>query len=172
MPRFLQFQKRIILLLIIFLLFCQITDIYGDTLMREKLRNMWQDTWIKAGPFRIKAVMFLNDVGYDSNVYRTNTNPIKDFRITAGPGITVFLPVKKRILFSIYGSPQYVFFKDTERERAWNSYFNGGVHFFINRFLLAIYSFIAFMLGLPKGRILSFEPFPNTLTVFSSRSIS
>ncbi len=129
--------KRVLLLLIVFLLFCQIADIYGDTLMREKLRSMWQDTWIKAGPFRIKAVLFLNDVGFDSNVYRTNTNPINDFTITAGPGLTVFLPVKKRILFSIYGSPQYVFFKDTERERSWNTYLNGGVHFFINRFLFS-----------------------------------
>lgn len=130
-------RKRVILLMIIFLLFYQITEIYGDSLMREKLRSMWQDTWIKAGPFRIKAVLFLNDVGYDSNVYRTRIDPIRDFRVTAGPGLTIFLPFKKRILFSVYGSPQYVFFKDTERERSWNTYFNGGVHFFINRFLFS-----------------------------------
>ena len=131
-------RKRVIFSIIIFLSFCQITEIYGDTLMQEKLRNIWQDTWIKTGPLRMKAVLFINDLGYDSNVYRSSLDPISDFTITAGPGLTVYLPIKKRILFSIYGSPQYVFFKDTERERAWNTYFSGHIHFFINRFLFTL----------------------------------
>ncbi len=90
------------------------------------------------GPFRIRTVFYLTDAGYDSNVYRAPVNPIKDFSITAGPGFNVYLPIKEKIVISIYESPQYVYFMKTESERTWNNFFNGQLNFIINRFFLAI----------------------------------
>ena len=131
-------RMGVFLLIGVMILFCQSTEIFGNTLMREKLRSIWQDTWIKAGPLRINAVLFLNNVGYDSNVYRTTIDPINDFTLTAGPGLTVYLPIEQRVLFSVSGSPQYDFFKDTEKERSWSTYFGGKVHFFIGRFFFIL----------------------------------
>lgn len=91
---------------------------------------------LSLGPFRIKTAFYLNNAGYDSNVYRTPANPIKDFSITTGPGFNIYLPIRKMIVLSIYESPQYVYFAETRRERTWNNYFNGQVHFVFQRFFL------------------------------------
>lgn len=110
---------------------------YGDTIMQKKLQSMWQDARINIGPFRMKMTLFLNDAGYDSNVYRTYYDPIEDWTFTTGPAFSVYLPLKKRILFLFHESPQYVYFRETKHERTWNHYFNGEVHFYINRFLFS-----------------------------------
>lgn len=104
--------------------------------MGYQLEQSVKAAGLKLGPFRIRTVLYLTNAGYDSNVYRTPSNPIKDYSITAGPGFYIYLPLKKKIIFSIFESPQYVYFVETKRERTWNNYFNGQVNFVFNRFLL------------------------------------
>ena len=57
--------------------------------------------------------------------------------MTAGPSFTAFLPIQERILFLFHGSPQYIFYKDTEGERSWNTFCSTELHFFLNRFLFS-----------------------------------
>ncbi|MBW1935570.1 MAG: outer membrane beta-barrel protein, partial [Deltaproteobacteria bacterium] len=38
----------------------------------------------------------------------------------------------------IYDSPQYVYFKETKKERTWNNYFNGQVHFVFTRIFISL----------------------------------
>ena len=110
------------------------SDLLGNTLMRRELEKIWEDTQLRLGPFYVNTVFFLNHAGFDSNVYRTTHDPVKDFTFSTGPAVSIYLPIKKRIVFSLYESPQYMYFKETKRERSWNQYFDVGVHFFLNRF--------------------------------------
>src|SRR4030042_1558503 len=109
---------------------------YGKTWLGRNLELQMENARFNLGPFRISPVLVLSNAGYDSNVYYGATDePVKDLTFTAGPGFYIYLPIKKKIIFSIYESPQYVYFKETERERTWNNYFNGNVHFVFNRFI-------------------------------------
>jgi hypothetical protein len=116
-------------------------NLYGQgvkTWMGNNLEQQINAAGLKFGPFKIRTVLNLTNAGYNSNVYRTPINPIEDFALTIGPGFYVYLPIKKKIVISIYESPQYVYFMETERQRGWNNYFNGQVHFILNRFFITL----------------------------------
>jgi hypothetical protein len=108
---------------------------WGKTWIGRELENSVNDAWLEIGPFRIKTLLWLNNAGYDSNVYRRPYDPVKDYTLTFGPGFYLYWLIKKTVVFEIYDSPQYVYFKETKRERTWNNYFNGKVHFVFNRVL-------------------------------------
>jgi hypothetical protein len=109
---------------------------YGKTWLGRDLEWQIKNAGLNLGPFRVRTVFMLSNAGYDSNVYYGATNePVKDLTFTAGPAFYIYLPIKKKIIFSIYESPQYIYFKETERERTWNNYLNGQVHFVFNRFV-------------------------------------
>jgi hypothetical protein len=111
---------------------------YGYTRLGLELEQRIKEAAFRLGPLRIKTVLYLREFGYDNNVFRTPSNPVKDFTLTAGPGFQIYLPVSKKIVFSIYESPQYVYFRETKRERTWNNYFNGQAHFAFNRFFFTL----------------------------------
>jgi hypothetical protein len=104
----------------------------------QELEQRIKEAAFRLGPFRIKTVLYLRDAGYDNNVYRTPSDPVKDFTLTAGPGFQVYLPISKKIVFSIYESPQYVYFRETKRERTWNNYFNGRMHVAFRRLFFTV----------------------------------
>ena len=78
----------------------------------------------RIGPFHIQPSVVISNAGVDSNVLYSPTNPIKDFTITAGPAAKIYIPVVRRFVLSLYGSPQYVWYAKTARERSWNYYLN------------------------------------------------
>ena len=120
---------------------------YGKTWLGRDLEWQIKNAGFDLGPFHIKTAFTLTNAGYDSNVYYGATDePVKDITFTAGPAFNIYLPIKKKIIFSIYESPQYVYFKETTRERTWNNYFNGQVHFVFNKFLLT------FGMGISEAR--------------------
>jgi hypothetical protein len=124
----------------LFVFLCAAKEIYGwgKTWMGYDLEQKIKTAGLDLGPFKIRTVFYLTNAGYDSNVYRTPNNPIEDFSMTMGPGFFIYLPIKKEIVISIYESPQYVYFAETKSERTWNNYFNGQVHFVLNRFFITL----------------------------------
>src|SRR4030042_6928073 len=109
---------------------------YGKTWLGRNLELQMENARFNLGPFRISPALVLSNAGYDSNVYYGATDkPVEDLTFTAGMAFDVYLPIKKRLIFTIYESPQYVYFKETERERTWNNYFRGQVHLVANRFV-------------------------------------
>jgi len=107
---------------------------YGKTWLGRNLEWQVKNAGFSLGPFRVKAQFVLSNAGYDTNLYYGAAGePVKDLTFTAGPAFYIYLPIKKKIIFSIYESPQYVYFRETQRERTWNNYFRGQVHFVFNR---------------------------------------
>jgi len=110
---------------------------WGNTWMGAALEQMVSMARWKVGAFKYTAAFQLGNAGYDSDIYfGMMANPVPDYTITAGPDIQIFLPLKKRIVFDVSESPQYVFFFDTKRERALNNTFAGRVHFVLDRFYI------------------------------------
>jgi hypothetical protein len=88
-------------------------------------RRMRDAAW-HFGPFLIQPSLVISNAGVDSNLYYDSADPVKDLTITAGPAATFYVPIhKKKFVLSAYGSPQYVWYSETEQERTWNYYFNG-----------------------------------------------
>jgi len=109
----------------------------GSTWKGEELLRQWREAAWRLGPFKLQPMLLLTNAGYDDNVYYySRGNPVKDYTLTAGPAANIYLGVKKKILLSFYGSPQYVYFYETKRERTWNYYGRAEVNFIFNRFLL------------------------------------
>jgi len=108
---------------------------WGNTWMGAALEQIVTATRWKLGAFRYTAAFRLDNAGYDSDIYfGMMANPVPDYTITAGPDIRIFLPIKKKIIFDVSESPQYVFFFDIKRERTLNNMFAGRVHFVFDRF--------------------------------------
>jgi hypothetical protein len=97
----------------------------ADTWKGQELERKWRETAWHFGPFHIQPSLVISNAGVDSNVFSAPSNPIKDFTITAGPAGQVYVPIHRKFVLSAYGSPQYVWYSKTERERTWNYYLNG-----------------------------------------------
>lgn len=97
----------------------------AETFKGQELdRRMREAAW-RWGPFFVQPQLVLSNVGIDSNVFYSPSNPVKDFTLTAGPAATVYLPIHRKFVLSAYGSPQYIWYSKTDQERTWNYYFNG-----------------------------------------------
>ena len=97
----------------------------AETWRGLELERKWHEAAWKFGPFRIQPSLVISNAGVDSNIFYSPAEPIKDFTITAGPAATVYVPIHRKFVLSLYGSPQYVWYSKTEQERTWNYYLNG-----------------------------------------------
>jgi hypothetical protein len=112
---------------------------WGTTWMGAELERQLTLAGLRFGPFRIRTILNLNNAGYDSNIYFDyGGQHIKDYTLTTGPTFNIYLPLKKRIVFQITESPQYVYFYHTERERVWNNTLGGQIHFVFNRWYFSV----------------------------------
>ncbi len=102
----------------------------------ELRQQIDQAPW-RFGPFHIQPRLVISNAGVDSNVFYTPTDPVKDYTVTAGPAATVYIPIHRKFVLSAYGSPQYVWYSKTERERTWNYYFNGAAQLSLKNVFLS-----------------------------------
>lgn len=97
----------------------------AETWRGLELERKWHDAAWHFGPFRIQPSLVISNAGVDSNIFYSPAEPIKDFTITAGPAATIYVPIHRKFVLSLYGSPQYIWYSKTEQERTWNYYLNG-----------------------------------------------
>lgn len=107
----------------------------GDTWAGASLAKMVERARWRLGALRVNAAFSLSNAGYDSDVfYGFAAKPVPDYTFSAGTAVQVLLPLSKKVVLDVFDNPQYVFYLDTIRERAWNNTFRGQVHFAFNRF--------------------------------------
>ena len=109
----------------------------ADTWKGRELEALWRKAAWHVGPFRIQPAIVLSNMGVDSNVYYSPTEPIKDYTLTVGPAVNVYLPIYRKLILSAYGSPQYVYYAKTAQERTWNYYFSGSAALSLKRIFLS-----------------------------------
>ncbi|NLH77465.1 MAG: outer membrane beta-barrel protein [Acidobacteria bacterium] len=102
----------------------------------ELQRRISEAPW-HFGPFKIQPSLVITNAGVDSNVFYSPAEPVKDFTVTAGPAATVYVPIHRKFVLTAYGSPQYVWYSKTERERTWNYYFAGAAQLSLKNVFLS-----------------------------------
>lgn len=110
----------------------------AETWRGIELGQKWREAPWHFGPIRIQPAIVIANAGVDSNIYYSPTDPIQDFTLTAGPAATVYIPIHRRLVIQAYGTPQYVWYSKTERERTWNYYFNGAVSLSLRNVFLSV----------------------------------
>ncbi len=93
-------------------------------------------TW-SLGPFRIWPSLQLN-AGYDDNIYGTygGRPAIADYTASVSFPINVYLPFRDWLLLSFSDTPQYEYFFDLDKERAFNNSYSAGMRMLLlNRFV-------------------------------------
>ena len=76
----------------------------------------------------------LTNVGYDTDVYYGYLDePTPDFTLKASVPLQVLFPLSKKIVLELNESPEYMFYLETEKERAWNNVFGSRVHFALEK---------------------------------------
>lgn len=101
----------------------------GETRAGASLAQMIESARWRLGVFRINAALELSNAGYDSDLYSGYlAEPVADYTFSASTPVQVLVPVSKKVVIDLSDRPQYVFYLDTPRERAWNNTFRGQVH--------------------------------------------
>jgi hypothetical protein len=98
---------------------------FAETWKSKELERKWHEAAWKIGPFHIQPSLVISNAGVDSNIFYSPSEPTKDFTITAGPAAILYVPIHRKFVLSLSGSPQYVWYSKTKRERSWNYYFSG-----------------------------------------------
>ena len=129
---------RMLLIAAIFLLIADSSPSFADTWRGRELEQKWRSAAVKLGPLRVQPALVLSNAGMDSNIYYSPSDPIKDYTLTAGPAVNIYLPVYRKLVLSAYGSPQYVYYTKTKRERTWNYYFTGSAAFNLRQVFLSL----------------------------------
>jgi hypothetical protein len=130
-----KFRNTIILFLFLFFMFARFSS--GETWRGSELEAKWRKAAWRFGPFRIQPALVLSNAGMDSNIYYSPGVPIKDYTLTAGPAVTVYLPIYRKLILSGTASPQYVHYFKTKQERTWNHYFTGSAALSLKRVFLS-----------------------------------
>jgi len=106
----------------------------GNTWTGSSLQRMVEAAHWRIGYLRINAAVMLGNVGYDSDVYYGYlADPVRDFTLAFSSPVQLLLPLGKNIVVDIIETPQYLYYLDTDNERAWNNMFQGQVHFAMDR---------------------------------------
>lgn len=106
----------------------------GETWPGANLAQKYESARWRLGFLRVNAALVLSNVGYDSDVYYgygVETSP--DYTFSAGTPVQVLVPVSKKILIDVSDRPEYQFYLDAQRLRAWNNTFSGQVHFALRK---------------------------------------
>ena len=109
----------------------------GNTWAGENLARMVEDAALRWGLLRVNAAFTLARAGYDSDIYYGYlAEPTPDWTLSAGVPVQVLVPLGKKVVLELFDEPQYLFYLETEKERAWNNTFQGRIHFALDRVYL------------------------------------
>lgn len=107
----------------------------GYTWIGEGLARMVDGARWRVGGLRVNAAFTLDNVGYDSDIYYgfLQSAEAPDWTLAAGLPVQLIAPLGKSVVLDLSDTPQYLFYLDTERERAWNNTFQGRLHVALER---------------------------------------
>ena len=106
----------------------------GNTWVGANLAQMVEAAGWRLGIMRINAAFTLANAGYDTDVYYGYTEEsVPDWTFSAGLPVQILVPLGKKVVLDVSDTPQYLFYLDTERERAWNNTFRGLLHIALDR---------------------------------------
>jgi hypothetical protein len=102
----------------------------GHTWIGEGLTRMVERARWRIGLLRVNAAFTLADAGYDSDVYYgyLQSGQVPDWTFAASTPVQLLVPLGKKVVLDLSDTPQYLFYLDTDKERAWNNTFRGQLY--------------------------------------------
>lgn len=111
----------------------------GYETFRAQLDSIRTRARLSFGPFWIFPSLGLN-AGYDDNIYGTygGRPAVADYTASISLPINVYLPFRDWLLLSFSDTPQYEYFFDLDKERAFNNSYSVGIRMLLlNRFVVS-----------------------------------
>jgi hypothetical protein len=93
---------------------------------------------LKIGPFRIQPLFSIKNVGYDSNIFYSPTEPVADFTATPTGGLRSIVLLGRRGFLSFGGELGYLWFHQTSSQNFLNRYADAHLEIDFSRFSLYV----------------------------------
>lgn len=87
---------------------------------------------MRVGAFGLDPTFSISNLGIDTNVFNTVSDPQRDFTFTVSPGTDIFLRTGRGLL-SLSGGVEFIYFQEFDTERSLNSNASGQYEFRFNR---------------------------------------
>lgn len=120
--------------IIFFISVCQL-PLHPDNFSGVK-QQILQNSWYNRSPFYISTSLFINNLGYNSNVNSFLKMEKSDITADAGGIVGLAFVVKNRFIIKLEDMPIYSYYAKEERERKLNNKFQGSIYTHFGKFNL------------------------------------
>jgi hypothetical protein len=108
---------------------------------KEQMDTAVENARWRLGPFRLAPWIAVRDAAYVSDVFAgtlegdggTGEDGDADFTITLGAGAQAYVPLGRKLFFTLDALPQYVYWQKQDERRRLNGYYGVGLLGFFNR---------------------------------------
>lgn len=106
----------------------------GSTWVGANLARSVETARWRWGSLRANGSLNVNNAGYDSDVYYGYLeSPVPDLTLSVGVPVQLLWPVSKKLLIDVFESPEYLYFRETKKERGWNNTLTGSMHWALKK---------------------------------------
>lgn len=100
---------------------------------QDSIKNDMARSRFHLGPVRILPAVFINNAGYDNNVFGTSTDPVADWTATISAGARFIVPFGSKTYLRVDAFPRYVWYDQLTQRRQFGGVYEGSLFGFFNR---------------------------------------
>ncbi len=107
---------------------------WGHTWAGAMIESAVRSLVWKLGPLKYNAALMVYNTGYNSDIFN-GMRPTRypDFISYIVPDLQILAPLSRKLILEVDEQPQYTFFLDNDKERAFNNIFAGRAHIVFDR---------------------------------------
>lgn len=98
-----------------------------DESMKEALTKLMEQARWSVGPVKIEPWVGVGRVTYFKDLFPQREGNQSDFAVSAGAGITAFMPLGPRVLVAGHALPEFRWWKEYNKRNRWNGKYGLGV---------------------------------------------
>lgn len=101
--------------------------------LQTQVQTQMQESKFHLGPFRILPRVQIVGPTYDNNVFGTSEDAVSDWSVVARAGISVIVPLGKKLYVRGDILPEYIWYSALTENRQWGGLYSGSLYAFFNR---------------------------------------
>jgi hypothetical protein len=101
--------------------------------LKESVESQMAESRWRLGPFRVDPAIKLGNLGYDDNVFGTETDKVDDYTATVGLGIRSIASIGPRTFLRIDAVPEYTWYHELSERRRFGWEAGGALLALFNR---------------------------------------
>lgn len=95
--------------------------------LREDVQQQLEKSRVRMGIFRLQPSFAIRDLGYDSNVFGTQDNPVGDWRSTISAGTRAIIPLGNKVYLRGTAVPEYTWYQKLTNRRGFGGNYQGSL---------------------------------------------